>query len=639
MSLSAKARNILWWVGVPVATALLSVLPYWAWNILGGVSPWWRVTAVTPGLFDTYVYLNWLGGAAEQLPYGGHLKWLGDVLGFVWPLLRSWMSIPELWIVSRWVTFTLTIWIGAWAIGHWSGLPRFQSRLFSVAFFSALIVTLGMRPGVYAWYLPFCIAGITCALFASRALTQHAWVKAAVWSLASFGLCWLYPWFFLVAAIWLATAWMIHLSRLRAWILPVVFILGATLGVATGVPLARWFLDPAQAPLIGIYERNGMALSHAPFFANTVLAMGAWIAMLAVLTRRAAQPDDRKRFMFLGAGWIGLLVLWFHTPFMGLFMYSDHFIGPVTLFAWISLAVVWSAIRRAETFRPEASRFFQVIPWLIAGGSILFFLYILQQPLRFNLKKFDSYIVHLTHWAALAIASSIALWRMRHPFYTAQVDSILSRSLIGLAVALGVAGTLPMFLRDLPHVPEVAARIPLIQWIRMETNPDEKLCADPESASFYAAHTGRHIYPAEATLSWWRSSEDIIQDLETLVRSYDVRAAGEEEMFRFYTDHYRTVSCASEGRYSHGSFVASLISPLGWDEARVNEWLGCNMQTITAHRVRVEAAMNARTPDPVAFRALCPAIIVPAEQKAFWSIPSDYVEHRVLSDLSVWRAP
>ena len=251
--MSHKVEQWLWWLGVPVACSVISLLPYIGWNVLGGVPTWWRVPAVTPGLFDTYVYLQWMGAAAEGLAYGGHLKWFGTILAGLWQVMGSWASIPELWIVSRWFTFTLTLWVGAWTLRQWSGLPIRHARLLSVGFFCAVVVTLGMRPGVYAWYLPFCLAGMTSALLAFRALNRRDVVRAMGWSLLALALCWLYPWFFMVAGLWLAVRWMIFFVGLRKWIFPVLLTIASVCVAFVAEPRGRWGLEPGQLGLIGMY--------------------------------------------------------------------------------------------------------------------------------------------------------------------------------------------------------------------------------------------------------------------------------------------------------------------------------------------------------------------------------------------------
>ena len=646
--MSHKVEQWLWWLGVPVACSVISLLPYIGWNVLGGVPTWWRVPAVTPGLFDTYVYLQWMGAAAEGLAYGGHLKWFGTILAGLWQVMGSWASIPELWIVSRWFTFTLTLWVGAWTLRQWSGLPIRHARLLSVGFFCAVVVTLGMRPGVYAWYLPFCLAGMTSALLAFRALNRRDVVRAMGWSLLALALCWLYPWFFMVAGLWLAVRWMIFFVGLRKWIVPMLLAIASVCIAFVGEPLARWFLDPAQLGLIGMYERNGMAFARVPFLANTVLAIGTWIVLFFVLARRDEDNASQRQLTLLGGLWMTVLLLWFHTPFTGVHTYSDHFIGPVTALAWISLAVLW-AWARQPALRQERTRIFLPVPWLIAAGATLFSLYVLQQPLRLNIRVFDSYVIHLAHWFALAVAGWIAVWRIQRPTIPLTSHKIIAVVLI-VSALIGVGGITPAFIRDIPRVAEVSSRVPVIAWIREQTRADASVCTDLSSASFYAAHTGRFVFPAEAVLSRPDASEAVIRKLETYASAYDAIGSGSRYLLDFYTDHYRTIPCEAESEYSHNAPYARALRSLGFGETRVNELIGCDLATIHRNRARVgrvaeawhassDASRFYASPATDPFRALCPFVIISESQKPYWRIPADYVEHPITSQVSVWQIP
>ncbi|OGL73296.1 hypothetical protein A3E39_01155 [Candidatus Uhrbacteria bacterium RIFCSPHIGHO2_12_FULL_60_25] len=631
-----------WWVGVPVLTGLVSWVPYWIWNVSAHVERWWRVPAVTPGVFDTYVYLHWMGAAANGLAYGGHLKWFGSlIIVALWKLVGSWASVPELWIVSRWIAITLTLWIGAWCVEQWSGIARWPSRAVIAGLWLSLL-PLSLRPGMYSWYLPFCMLGLTLVLPAYEALKKDRYVRSIGLSVASLLLTTLYPWFLMPAGLWLATIWAARFVRLRTWTLPVLVALSVITVWTLAGPLAEWFLDPARAGLVGMYERNGMVFARVPFFANTVLAMLAWIAFLFALARRAASPAARDRLTFAAWGWIVLFFLWFNTPFTGIHIYSDHFIAPVAVLAWLSLATVWGLgtgdWETGTGKRGLGNALIKQLPLVVAAGATLFFVYVLQQPLRSNIWKFDSYVIHLTHWFALAVAAWLVVWRSRHT--SSHLNTTVVTILITLPMAaIGVGASIPVILRDFPKVPEVMVNVPVVDWIRSHVPPGDMMCADPGSASFYAAHTGRRVNPAEPTLSYPDSSEQVIRDLETLVGAYSVTSSGELWFFRFYTGHYRTIPCAEGSKYSHNAFYADVLRRMGFDQARANELIGCRQAVIDANWKRVEAAINRHTLDKYAFRAFCPWVIIPDPQSAFWQLPAGYVEEHVGNNVSVWKKP
>jgi hypothetical protein len=163
------------------------------------------------------------------------------------------------------------------------------------------------------------------------------------------------------------------------------------------------------------------------------------------------------------------------------------------------------------------------------------------------------------------------------------------------------------------------------------------MCADPEAAMFFAAHTGRRVNPAEPTLSYPESSDQVIRNLTTFVGAYNVSSSGNLATIRFYTDHYRTISCAAGSKYSHNAFYANLLLHLGLNEQRVNELIGCRQDVIDANWKRVESAMERRMIDIPAFRKFCPWVIIPDAQKPYWQLPSDYREHRLENGTSIWQ--
>ncbi len=637
--MSRRVERMLWWIGVPVFTGLVSWLPFWGWNLLSGANipgGWWRVPVMTPGLFDAYVYLHWIGAAAEGLSYGGHLKWFGVVIQLLWSLMEPWASIPELWIVSRWITTTLTLWIMAWVVARWSGLGLWPSRVVAIGFWMATILTLAQRPGVYAWYAPFGLLSLAGVLFVSRALLEGRGWRAVAWSGLSLALAWVYPWFFMVTGLWIATVWVAWVAQHRSWMAPGLFALGAVIAGVIAIPVADWFLDPAHAGLLGIYERNGIVFARVPFFANTVLAMLAWIMFLVVRARRVTE-SARTAIVFLVWGWIVIFFLWFHTPFTGLHTYSDHFISSVVMLAWISFSVLWAQARISPPAEPsvaERVRLFRVVPWAVALGATAFVIYIAQQPIRFNLLKLDSYVIHLSHWMILALAGWLIVWRSAS--HRPARDPIMFAVILIPSILIGVGGSLPVFFRDVPRVPGALAQAPAVTWMREHIPVQAAVCADPSTALFYAAHTGRAVFPSEAVLSRPASSEHTIQQLETLASGYDVVGAHQVEEFQFLTDHYRTIPCANESGFSHNAPYAHALAWAGIADDDVQRLIGCRKKTIETNRARISAAIT-RPSDDAAFRALCPWVVIPEGQRSFWRLPSDASEAVSVGGVSVWK--
>lgn len=622
---TGRTKREWWTMGAFIVAGLAAWLPYWAWNVLSGTGGF-RVPVMTPGVFDSYVYLHWMAGAANSIAYGGHLKWFGSlVIAPLWKIMHSWASYPELWIVSRWIAMTVTLWIGPWCVRRWSGLDRRSSRIIVGGLWLSLL-PLSLRPGVYSWYLPFCLLGLVLVLPVLDDLKQGRYVRAAILSLVSIFLTSLYPWFLLVAGVWLATIWAVRFIRLGSWIFPSAITLTLILLWLYAGPFARWFLDPAQAGLVGMYERNGMTFARVPFFANTVLAIGAWIAFLFSCARSQADAESRERITFAAWGWIVVLFLWFNTPFTGISIYSDHFIAPTAVLAWLSLATVWSVRGTGDSH--AGTGVIKHVPIIVALGATLFFLYVLQQPIRFNMMKFDSYVIHLTQWFALSLAAWLVALRTRPN---------ISLWIILPTLGMGLAGTIPVIIRDLPLMAKASANVPVIDWIRHNVPPTDMMCADPETASFFSAHAGNRVNPAEATLSYPDSSERVIQNLETLAGAYAVTSSGQGWFFRFYTDHYRTIPCAEGSKYSHNAGWFGLLRWLGFDVGNTIELIGCRQSAIDANWSRVSAAIERHALDGRAFGELCPWAIIPIGQRQYWSLPGTYRESWSDDRISVWK--
>ena len=642
MSANGKNAQRWWIIGVIGLSFLVAGLPYWILNILNGpvlAAPWWRVPVGTPGVFDSYVYFNWMGATANGLPAGNLLSWYGVIVKIVWALMSRWASIPEMWIVTRWLSIALIAFIGSWSLRAWSGLDRTTARLVTCAYGAGIALSIGIRPGADSWYFPFALFAYAASAKTYALLRESKWVVAIVWSLLAIGASVLYPWYFMFVGLWLATMWGVALIRQR----PAAFYVFLTVAcLAIGLSanrLSRWFLDPARAGLIGVYERSGIVFAHVPFFANTLIASGTWIVLLFVLAFLYAPQDEIRRRLTRDAwAWIALTVLWFNTPFTGIHLYSDHFIATTVILTLFSLSTVWRSVREtvSRDVRPRLSALIRRLLVAMALGSSVFVLYIVQQPIRGNLIKFDSYAVHVIHWFVLSIAAWFAVirvYRQRAP-HERRAMLVLW---IGCAV-IGGWGMVSMIARDHGKMAGIEKRIPAITWIRSTVSASQTLCSDLESAAFYAGHTGLRVYPAEATLSYAIPNETVFQELETIAGAYDVVGSGNLDLYHFYTDFYRTIPCAAASKYSHNAFWDRTLRRFGITDASINELIGCRQEVIDANWSRISKAIEQHQINDAAFRNTCPMVIIPDEQKSYWTLPSDYREVWFGNGVGVWKA-
>lgn len=629
-----------WFITV-VASFFLAILPYWIFNwlhISDITWPWWRVPVATSGVFDSYVYFNWMGAIANDFPAGDLVKWYAFIIKGAWALMSSWASIPEIWIVTRWLSLVLALGIGAWCIRRWSDLDRKTSWMLIVPFWFAIGLSIGLRPGAYSWYLPFGLFSMVASASVLTSLRSSRYVSAGAWSVAALFSSLIYPWYMMFVGLWMASMWGVHLVQVRPRVYHGFLAACAVTVCCIAIPVASWFLDPARASMLGMYERSGIVFARVPFFANTVLAFGAWIVLFGLL---AYVYRHRPRIGWLMRdlwAWIVLACLWFNTPITGIHLYSDHFIAVTVLLAWYSLATVWSTMREAPpeeqwSLLPKTVRF---IPTIIAVCSTLFLLYIVQQPLRFNVAKFDSYAVHVIHWLALSVAAWICTFRLskRNVF----LEKVTIQIVIIVCFIIGVWGMTSMIIRDDDDFSLAISKVPVSEWIHDNVLANETLCADVGSASFFSAHSGRVVYPAEGTLSYAVSNEEVFRMLETIAGAYDVVSSGDLAMYRFYTDHYRTIPCAAASQYSHNAWWYKMLLRFGVTESSVNDLIGCRQSVIDANWARMSSAIERNAIDVPEFEKRCSYVIIPDSKKQYWQLPNSYREVWFANGVGIWKS-
>lgn len=641
-------RAWAWRLGVLIGSLFVVILPYWILHLSHRqdvAAPWWRVPVATPGVFDTYVYLNWIGAVVHGVPNGGSLtnggllRWYAYVLKGIWWIMSSWASFPEIWVATRWLSFALLAWLGAWGFRRWSGMDRATSRALICLYGVALAFSIGMRPGAYSWYLPFGLLACVAAGCVHNALQENRFGSAFLWSCISLFSGFLYPWHLMLVGIWLASLWGEYLIRTSSRVFYGMTLSITVMVAASSQALARWFLNPAQESFLGQYERSGFSFSRIPLFANTVIAFGAWIVLLMVLARASsALPVLQKRLTRDAWAWFTLTCVWFSTPFTGIHLYSDHLISVVIILSWLSLATVWVAVRemRALPHTPIQLAFLRALLLLIAVGACLFVLYIFQQPMRSDPHKFTSYVVHIIHWLALALAASASAIVLLTP------KSCSEKKMLGVltAACLIIAGwgCWSFVTYDQRYLPSATARLPVITWIRANIPSQDNICSDPESASFYGAHSGLKIFPAEATLSYTFRNEDILHLLETLAGAYNVSSSKNIRMYELFTNYFRPFSCATPDAHSYNTRWYNLLIKIGFDHTAANRFMGCRQEVIEANWKRISTAIDRHVLDEPAFRRACQWVIIPDDQKPYWQLPKGYREIRI-GGVGIWSIP
>lgn len=634
--------NLLWWIGVPILNFLYVFVPLWVWQYgaLDGEG-WMRISVLPSSIFDFYSYLYWMSAAAESMHVGHLLYWFAWILPAIWKAIGSWASYAELWLITRWITTTLSLWIFAVVVREFSGLKKWPARVTSLGLFLSFIIVLGQRPGIYSWYLPFTLLGIIAAWRAVRALREQKPKASIPWTILSFILSSIYPWTFLVVGLWLITNWSVWLIRKSkgSFFILLTAIIALTAIVASTI--AERFLEPDMLVRWTNYTRLEIGLTRLPFFSNTIIAITLWIGfMFSVLRRMHFDSETRNRLFQQLWIWIVIFFCWFHSTFTGVFTFNDHFMLPAVLFAWISLGVLWKALEENVVMaRRERTNLFDrlldiALPFVTIFAT-LFFLYIIQKPFRLHFLKFYSYLIHLTLWFALMTSAWIVTlrrWKSNSLFP--------HRALIGTIVAvsflLGACGSIGIYSGQARQIENILNKREAAAWIRDNIPLESDVCSDPRTAEFFTAHTARRFHPTEGQYLLPREEEEILRDLETLAGAYDIQGAEDEPQFLFFAVHYRANLC-EKGRGAKHALHYRIMKRLGIDDETAYHIMGCPNELITEIEERMTRAIRKHEMNEGAFRGLCPWVVIPNENQGLWSLPDDYEAAYEDDVVRIWK--
>lgn len=633
--MTRRTERLLWWVGIPCLVALLTWGPYIALNVWHHSSwAWWRVPFVPIVLFDTSAYLEWIGTALAGLSAGSHIgpfAWIVSVLGRLLP--DSW-SVAEIWILTLWASVTAGVWLLARVFAAWGGLSTSRSRMFSVILWCSVILPFMPRPGVFTWYVPFYAAALIGVWSAQRALSRSAYPAAAAWSAAALALAWVYPYFVVHCFIWLAAIWIIHLHGRFPRVVRLVGIAGILGAVPAFALITPWLLQPSFRLTFELQERAGLAFSRLPVVSNSLILALAWTGFVVLAARGfAGRKEATDRLYGLAVGWIALLFAWFSNVFTGVYIHNDHFRTPALILSWMSLAAVWKIVsdeRGADGCGvPRA----QKPPRTAAAAFALFFAVSAAMVLLYVVKKSyvfsgdDLNVIHASHWLTLAAASAI-LWRGADR--TRLMRPVCAGLFAFVVIALGVSARTYVFVKEAVAFPSYVPYVRTIEWIRANVPATSGVCADPRKSDILGSFTGRIAYPSFASIMLPKSDEDIMDDVKTELGPYDAVKAGTAETYIRAIDSFRGTTCAQFAIWSR------LLSMAGWSQEDIDRVTGCPRARMLADEERVREALGSRMADDAQFRAMCPAVVITRDDRAFWTLPADYRETKIDGVFSVW---
>lgn len=643
-----------WWWGMALFAFVATSLPYWLWGIFGSGRGWdvfFRTPVMPNAIFDSYAYYQQIGVLAAERQT--------DIFGwFSWPLLElirllPHASIPEIWIVSRWVMTCLLFWIGAWCIRIITGRSKQMSRLLIVCLWLSFLLVIGLRPGVFSWYLPFGFLGLGLTYIVSEALQKNQWIKAVAYSLAAFFLFTIYPWFLIYGMLLLVVLFAAHIIQVRSklWVVLVISAVLALSGVAVLVASGAISLHVSAASL-AMYERNGITFSRMPLISNTILACVLWLLLLWSRCFWRKSNEEHSLREFLSLSWTAVIFAWLSAPFVGVFFQSDHFIIVVVMLSWLNVAAyvaphetsvekdgalpqrssgeneslqATSGAGQAVSIRAERCIFFS-----IAIFSSVFFVYILQKVLR-QIGDVETYLIHLSIWLSLAWSAWVCWFSARgrdvHSWWKK-----LRWLLLIICFSLGAIGLSAVIKRGMKEMPVLGQHLATIDWIRSHVPSHEVVCSDPVNADIYGAHDAHVTYPDEADIFLKETNDIWNQKVVAFGSVYDATAAGDTERFAYMINGSRTMSCLQFAK------AGKLLERLHVSRKAIDVFFGCRQDRADAFEREVLSAIAEHRVNASAFRAMCPWVVIPDDRKPYWNLPGSYEEIRIDQQTSIWHA-
>jgi hypothetical protein len=623
--MSSFKNNRIWFLLVPVMTALLVWVPYLIWNIWNQQEFWWRIPIVSGTVFDTFAYLQWLSQAVNGLDISQHLRW------FEWPLRALGRIFPnatvaELWLFSRWISITAALWVSGWAVRVWSGLDTGRSRLTALAFWLSFVPVLGMRPGVFSWYLPFGIFCLTAPLHVISGLRRRSFSSAAFWTVAALAASSVYAWFLVVAVVWLASIW-------SAWLIfqcrKIFFALlaGAAAAAALAAPIAaHWLvLSPSGKLFWDLQLQDGLAFTHVPPVSNTFAAMAVWIVFFIVASKgfiREANADRERRLAAIQWAWISLLLAWLSTFFTGVYFHNDHFRTLVLILSWMSIAALWSSMREGNI------RFSRPAIWAfraLCAASAVFVVNILRKPYAFDHDYLN--VIHLSCWFTVIMASWLVLRRRAEAAPYAWPHFVIIGSIL-----IGGVGAAAMYQSEFAEMPNRMRYVQTVEWIREHVPVNDAVCSDPVQAELLGAFTGRRTFLSNSTAISRKLITDGLRNMRTYVSGFDAVASGNLEYIRLVNHQGRSFICLQF------PMQVKILKAIGISDARIDDMIGCPRELLRDLDEMTMDMVHQPEVDDEAFRAFCPWVVISSDRRAFWRLPGGYQEIPVSSTMSVWHA-
>jgi hypothetical protein len=632
--LSEQEENRWWHVGVPLVTALITWMPYWLRNLIVGQTPWFRIPFVGDATFDTAAYLQPVGHAALGIPEAALIGPFAIVIHLLAKLL-PWMSVAELWLITRWISAFTAIWVGAWAAEQWTGLGRRASRLVSLTLWIALALVLGMKPGVFSWFLPLGLIGFACVPLVSERLRKNNVISAIIWSLLIAIATSVYAWYQLFVMPWLAVVWFRWFISKSVRVSTIWFAIAAVAGSIIATLAGIWIATTSQGQIIlQLYERLSFSPTHMIFISGSVLMTALWIPLFIPIMRRIESTTRDARLADLAmSAWITLLFVFFHSPFTGHYIQNDHFRSPAVIAAWLSLALVWHLSRRPHAISREPSTGEQALVLIPFFVSLGFVIKIIAAPYAWNGDQIN--IVQLTHWFALFLASWIVYrWINGSP---AMKSKTIAWTLALSSLFIGANAWAAALTHEFSGMMRVGRLLPALRWIEQYVPAEASICADHGGDGYslddqISAITGRVVHFAHTTLYHKELDNGFLDRMKTVAGFFDVKTAGAQELgyWQLQATLNQFIVC------DQFPLQTKLLKTLGLSQPQIDLLISCPRERIASWWAPIQQAIDHPMHDEVAFKKICPYVVIPSRSQALWDLPAGYEEHPITSDVSVW---
>lgn len=592
MQYSHLFKKLTWTGLVALLTGLYVWLPFWISAFLGRESTWWRVPTVHGTMFDSHMYLTWVGYIQAGIPFANNLGWYKYVLAFLDTLTQGQASVAELWLLSAWLSSFLSALVVYFTGKKIIHLERNNALLLTLAWWLSVSAHSGWRPGVYSWYIAIGFLAVALILRTSSTTFRRYLALLAALLLGS-----VYPWFLIPLALWVG-AEVIHLHAANQRV--VLGLWSASVAGSIGAALVVTHLWPTQLfHTLEVFTRYGLGFTHLPFLSTSLLTVIGWITILLISDHSSAKNTSLTRSLL--TGWLVTFFCFELSPFTGIVFQNDHFRAIILLLSWLSLFQVVSSFSSLEL----QQRTKQIIPCIAALSAV----FIIWKSARLVIHYHDDLsIIQVAYWLPLLGGSIyLAFPAIRQHFAIIFVVASLPFTIFAAQKVIQREIARPQTLREQAHLrDEIMAKV----------DKETRICTDPGQANRIASFIPRLILPA-VTYRFLPESEQAQQDF---LRAY---AYGWQGQTKIEQQAHLERLIAQDQYLPCNRLTEKFLKSLGLTEKQIDPLTGCPRNSMKTALYFVTTDFPTKKESERAFAKACPWILIPPKQTDRWRIPTE----------------